>query len=91
MMGLTEQFLSFILSFFFGIFIYIIFKYNKKYLYDKNIIKRFLFATIFFVDIVLLYFLLMKNINGGVINLYFIMFVLLGIVYKKYVKKATRK
>lgn len=78
-MDILIQVASFIISFFYGVFIYVMIKCHKKHLNNKHPF----FTTVFFLDIGLLYFLIMKCLNNGVINIYFLLFLCLGGLIKK--------
>jgi len=88
MMILAEQLLTIIFSIIYGMFFYLLIYLNKKMLFNKNIIKRFIFSLFFIIDMTLIYFILIKNINGGILTYYSYICILIGIsVQKKIIKK----
>ncbi len=87
-MILSTQIKSFIISFIYGIIYAALFNLNYKVLFfnKKSLI---ILTNIFFnFDIFLLYFLLLKMINNGVVHIYFLMLLLLGFVVGN---KSTKK
>lgn len=85
-MNLFLQVLSFLFSFGYGYVLYILIEKQKRYLLIKSKKKRIVFTTLFFIDVGLLYFLVMKTLNEGIINGVFIFLVFIGALFKKYVK-----
>lgn len=77
-MSIRIQIISIIFSFVFGIFFSIFTNVNYKYLFSKNKIYKIFFTFIYILDATLLYFLIIKKINNGVIHLYFLLFIGLG-------------
>lgn len=87
-MILSTQIKSFIISFIYGIIYATLFNLNYKVLFfnKKSLI---ILTNIFFnFDIFLLYFLLLRMINNGVVHIYFLMLLLLGFVVGN---KSTKK
>ena len=81
-MTLKEQILSFIFSFLAGIIIQLIYKFSYKY--------TFLNSLLLFTNITLIYFKIFYYINGGIINIYFLLITVLTFLYlnnKKFTKK----
>lgn len=87
-MTLTEQILSFLFSFLYGIITFFIFKIIKKYIYNVKKIYNFLNSLLFFTNITLIYFKIFYYINGGIIKLYFILITTITFLYlnKKFTK-----
>ena len=71
-MSLIEQLLSLTFSFLYGIIIYISYRKYYKYLYSKNIIISIFNSLLFVLDITLIFFVILYNINDGIINITFI-------------------
>ena len=91
-MYIKTQIYSFIYSFVFGILFGICTQVNYKYLFNKHKYFRIIFTIIYIIDASLLYFLLIKYINGGIVNIYFLITVGIGFIiestnYKKYLPK----
>lgn len=85
-MSLILQLKSIAFSFGFGIFFYIFVHLSEKYIYsNKKVIKIFssIFVSIFSC---LLYFIIMKKINNGIIHFYFI----LAIIFSYYISSKLR-
>ena len=89
------QIISFVVSFFYGIFFYLLTRFNRFMLSNKNNVIKFLVTLVFIIDIVILYIYLMYKINFGDIHPYFVSFVVIGFIImsvlfekcKDYVKK----
>lgn len=102
-MDLKLQIISLIYSFLFGIFFSICTNINYKFLFSKNMFFKIVFTIIYIVDFSLLYFIILKKINNGVIHSYFLILVTLGYltsfislkskiyVLKQKIKKAVKK
>lgn len=90
-MSLTLQIISSIYSFSYGLFLGFVYNINYKFLFNKRKFTRIIFNFIFIVDLVLIYFLLLKRINQGIIHPYFYLLIILGfrITFKKF--KFLRK
>lgn len=72
------QVLSFAISFLYGIFFFLLTKFNKYIVGGKKIFFQFIVTLIFIIDIVILYIYIMYKINFGIIHPYFLMILLLG-------------
>ena len=85
-MDLSTQILSLLFSFGYGIFVSYVFNLNYNFIYKSSILYKVVINILFCVNLGLIYFLLMKVINKGVIHLYFILIFLLGfgLFVKKY-------
>ena len=76
-MSLLLQLLSILFSFVFGIFLFLLFKFRKIFNIKKCIISNIInFCLIIILSV--LYFLIMYLINGGIIHLYFLLFIIFG-------------
>ncbi len=78
-MSLQVQINSFIFSFFFGIIFSMCTNLNYRFLFSKKLGFKILFTIIYIFDFSLLYFIIMKKINYGIIHEYFL--ISLGIGY----------
>ena len=74
-MNIRIQIISMIFSFVFGIFFSMFTNVNYKYLFSKNIVFKTVFTFIYIIDCALLYFLIIKKINNGIVHLYFLLFI----------------
>ena len=83
-MVLIIQIKSLIFSFFFGIILYFIINSCEKFLYGNKKVYNILSAFLISILSCLLYFILIKKINNGIIHLYFVLVIILGyfICYK---------
>ena len=76
-MELDEQLLSFFFSFLYGFVVIIAYKLSYKYIY------KFLNSLLLMVDLSLIYFKIFYIINGGIINIYFILITIITFIYFK--------
>lgn len=77
-MELKVQLLSLFVSFLFGIFLFLMFKLNYKYLFLSSNKKKIFFNFIFCFDLSLLYFLILYYLNNGSLHLYFLLLIVFG-------------
>lgn len=94
-MSIRIQIISIIFSFIFGIFFSIFTNVNYRYLFSKNKMYKVFFTFIYVLDATLLYFLIIKKLNGGVVHLYFLLFIgfgfLVGLIkLNKYINRLKK-
>ncbi len=77
-MNIKIQIISIIFSFVFGIIFSLLTNLNYKYLFSKNKVYKVFFTFIYILDATLLYFIIIKKINNGIVHLYFLLFIGLG-------------
>lgn len=77
-MNLKIQCFSFLFSFLFGIFFFLILYFHRKFLFTNLKIFKFINPFVFVLDMSLLYFLGLKKINEGKIHIYFLFVFLIG-------------
>ena len=82
-MELDEQLLSFFFSFLYGFVVIIAYKLSYKYIYNGKKIYKFLNSLLLMVDLSLIYFKIFYIINGGIINIYFILITIITFIYFK--------
>lgn len=90
-MVLKVQIISFVVSFCYGIFFYLLLELNSKLLYSSHFLVRIIVSFLFVLFHTLLYFLIMMKINYGYIHIYFFLCIVGGylvckVIYKKFVK-----
>lgn len=78
MIPLRMQVVSVVISFLYGVFFSILLNINSKFIYETKKIKKYLFNFIFVLDNVLLYFIILRYINNGILHYYFIIALVLG-------------
>lgn len=71
-MSLKEQIISFIFSIIYGIIMSVVYNKCYKYLYLVKKIYCFFNNLLFYLDSSLIYFIVFRKINNGIINIYFI-------------------
>ena len=92
MINLDMQIKALIFSFIYGIFVALMINVNYKCLFNKNKIFKLIFNFIFILDISLLYFFLIQNINYGYLHIYFFIVFILGFFLSfKFFKQKIRK
>ena len=79
-MNSCVQVISLLVSFIYGIVFYILSKFNKYIISNKNNIVKLLVTTVYVVDMVIIYIFIMYKINFGNIHPYFIISLILGFV-----------
>lgn len=94
-MSIKIQIISIIFSFIFGILFSLFTNLNYKYLFSKNKFYKIFFTFIYILDATLIYFLIIKKINNGVVHLYFLLFIGIGFLVgllklNKYVDKLKK-
>lgn len=77
-MALSIQIKSLVSSFVFGICFYFIVKSTSKFLYSKKKYVNVISALLVSIISCLLFFIIMKKINNGIIHFYFILSIILG-------------
>ena len=91
MIELDVQLLSFVVSFIYGIFFYILLEINSRFVYSSSFFIKFLGSFIFILFSGLIYFFILMKINNGYIHIYFILCIILGyflckVIYKRLLK-----
>ena len=88
MISLNIQLSSLFFSFLFGVFFGILVKINYVVLFNVKKSIRLVGSFFFMLDVSLLYFILLKIINNGIVHIYFFIFFLIGwILLDRFVKK----
>ena len=91
MMGLTEQVIALVFSFIYGVVLSVLYNLNYNLLFYKRRSVKIIFNILFVLDLVLIYFLVMRKINNAVIHPYFYLFIILGFFAVFDVSKRFRK
>lgn len=85
-MNLGTQILSLIVSFLFGILFSICTDLNYRFLFSKKKIVKVIITIVYIIDFTLLYFLILKYLNNGILHYYFIIFIIIGYTFSfKYI------
>lgn len=84
-MELSTQIMSLVFSFGYGILVSYLFNLNYNFIYKSSILYKVVINILFCVNLGLVYFLLIKIINNGVVHVYFILMFLVG--FSLFVKK----
>ena len=95
-MPLINQISTIIFSFIYGIIFYILLEINYKYIYCGKTIYKIIVTFLFVMCNTLLYFIILKKINHGIIHIYFLICILTGyilsnFVYKKLIVKKNKQ
>lgn len=90
-MEVSIQIISLVVSFVFGVILYFLIKLNKSVLLNQKGIFNVIFNILFCINCSLVYLIIIKNINSGIINLYFIITILLGyVISNKYISNFVK-
>ena len=95
-MELKTQIISLTFSFVFGIVFSIFTNLNYRFLFCKNKVFKIIITIVYVIDAALLYFLILKKINNGVIHSYFLLLIAVGFLigsinFIKYVDMFKQK
>ena len=77
-MNLSTQILSLLFSFGYGIIVSYLFNLNYNFIYKTSLLYKIVINILFCINLGLIYFLLIKVINYGVVHIYFVLMFLLG-------------
>lgn len=91
MMNLKIQLFSLIFSFFYGMLFSFCININYQYLFYKKVFFQIIITFLFLLDMALLYFLVLKFINDGIIHIYFYFMLFLGFYITFPIMKKFRK
>lgn len=86
-MELNIQIYSFIYSFLFGIFLNSIYMLFNKLVWKTKMIIRFIISLGFMIIMTLSYFIGLLWINNGIVHIYFLLCLSLGMLFSKWIKK----
>jgi len=90
-MVLEVQLQSLIYSFVYGFFFSFLLNINYKYLFNSTNFYKIIINILFILDNVLLYYILLRLINNGVIHIYFLLMIVLGFMFGNYYTKKIRR
>ncbi len=90
-MALQIQILSLVYSFVFGIFFGFCVNFHYDFLFSRKKWFQILINFIFVIDMALIYFLVLKIINGGVLHCYFYLLIFFGFLFSFRYTKRLRK
>lgn len=78
MIALSMQIKAIIFSLIYGVFISLMVNVNYKCLFNKNMIFKIIFDSIFILDLGMLYFFILQFINFGYLHVYFFLALSVG-------------
>lgn len=78
MIPLKIQIPSLIISFFYGVLIFILLEVNSSFIYHKKKYIKILCSLIFVMFISILYFVILLKVNNGLLHIYFFILIILG-------------
>ena len=90
-MILKVQFFSLVYSFVFGLVFAFLVNFHYELLFSKKKWFQIIMNFIFVIDIALIYFLVLKMLNGGVLHFYFFLLMFLGFLISYVNTKSVRK
>mgnify|MGYP004476225747 FL=1 len=83
-MELVLQIESILMSFGYGIVFFILVSVNYKFLYCKGLVLKIIINILFILFNVILYFMLLRLVNDGVVHIYFLFSILGGYLLAKW-------
>lgn len=83
-MNLELQIQTFIVSFLFGIFFGIELKLNYKFIYQSKKIYKIMTTFFFVITNILVYFIILRKINNGILHIYGIIAIILGFLVEHF-------
>ena len=86
-MNLNLQIKTIIVSFLFGIYLYIFLRATKKIIYSKYEIVKLLGTVLIVFTNTIFYFLIINKINNGIFHIYEILFIGLGMLIDNIIHK----
>lgn len=86
-MPIDIQVKSFLFSFFFGLIFSVLLRLNYRYMYKGSMILKIVITMLFVVDNVLIYFIILRKLNNGIIHNYFLLTILFGFVIMELIFK----
>ena len=90
-MELKIQVYSFVVSFIYGLFFYLMLGLHARIIYSSFILVKVVGSLLFVIVMSLLYFIMLLYINNGYVHLYFFLCIMLGYFVCKLVKKKIVK
>lgn len=90
-MNLKIQVFSLLFSFFYGILFSFLINVHYQFLFFKKKWVQIVVTILFLLDMALLYFLILRIINNGIIHIYFYLMIFLGFYLTFPVLKKIRK
>lgn len=91
MIKLDIQIKSLFISILFGILFAFLYKLNYKYLYKTGKLYKYVINFLFSVDFFLLFFIVLKRINNGVIHMYFLVLFFISYLFFNFLINFTQK
>lgn len=88
-MAINVQLTSLLFSLVYGMIFCVLVKINYKFIYCGPSILRILINMLFIIDNVLIYFIVLRKINGGILHSTFLIMILTGFVITKLIIKRV--
>ncbi len=83
-MSLLEQISSIVFSFLYGVLLFYLYNISYKFLYHNKKIYSFLNSLLFTFDSTLFYFIIMRKLNDGIINIIFVLITIITFLILNY-------
>jgi len=90
-MNIKIQLITIAISFLFGILFSIQLSLNYKLIYSNKKIYKIIFTFLIVLVNTLLYFILLRKFNNGILHIYGIIFIILGFIIEIFVKSLVVK
>lgn len=91
MMNIKTQLITILISFLFGIFFSLQLSINYKFIYSNKKIYKIIFTFLIVLVNTLLYFILLKKFNNGILHVYGIICIIIGFIVEIFVKTLVVK
>lgn len=90
-MDINTQFVTIGISFLFGIIFSLQLSLTYKFIYSDKKIYKIIFTFLLVLVNTLLYFILLKKFNNGILHPYGILFIIIGFIVEIFVKTLVVK
>jgi len=90
-MILKTQIITFVFSFVFGMYFSLFISINHKFIYDLRKMYRIPITFICIISNSLIYFLILEKLNYGIIHIYLLLALVLGLMFEHYLELLIEK
>jgi len=87
MMDLKTQIITLLFSFGYGFLFSFFLHINYKFIYNNKIFIKVITSFLFILINILMYFIILKKINYGIIHIYYLIVIIIGFILELFVFK----